>query len=116
MRGGADGESTAAKRVGGDWDPELASSSSSPSPPILVRTVAQDTSAMYTVSHTAAMLAVALIAERIQPGCAGGAEGLRALPGAVEAAPFLPPFGMAKSGLALKAVAILSQRLSLIHI
>ncbi len=48
----------------------------------VLRTVAREQSAMFTVSHTAAMLLAARVANAIRPGCAGD---LDAVPYAVEA-------------------------------
>lgn len=49
----------------------------------VLRTVAREQSAMFTVSHTAAMLLMARVADTVSPACAGSLE---AVPYAVEAA------------------------------
>lgn len=69
------------KSPNGKWAPEQDTPNT-----VIFRTCAQDSSAMYTVSHACAMTAVALIAEAAKPGCMGGDAALRALPGAMQAA------------------------------
>ena len=54
----------------------------------VLRTVAREQSAMFTVSHTAAMFLAARIADAVREGCAGD---LSILPGAVESALILDP-------------------------
>ena len=59
-----------------------------PAQPIVLRTTTRDPSAMFTVSHTAAMLLTARIADAVRPGCLGD---LAAVPAAVAQALALEP-------------------------
>ena len=54
----------------GLWEPELEHSRGT----VMFRTCSQESSAMYTVSHLTAMIAVAMMAEAVTPGCLGGAS------------------------------------------
>ena len=71
----------------GEWGPELEAASEGSA--IVLRTCEQEVSSMYTISHLTAMTAVAMIAERITPGCFSGA--LAALPAACAEAVALEP-------------------------
>ncbi len=76
-------------RSKGEWGLEVESMPDGTA--IVLRTCEQEVSSMYTVSHLTAMTAVAMIAERITPGCLGGEEALAALPAACAEALALEP-------------------------